>query len=91
LAEGWVGEGWVMIGEGSVGEGWERDGLITSFNIYISHVKKFTSKIKKNYDGFKSAGIVFNLFTWENLKNGPSFTTAMDYQARGLGLGVDKI
>jgi hypothetical protein len=38
-----------------------RGGLITSFNIYISHVKIFASKIKKIYDGFKIAGKLFFL------------------------------
>jgi hypothetical protein len=49
------------LGRG-VGEGWARGGLITSFSIYVSHVKKFTSKIKKNYDGFKIAGVFWLKF-----------------------------
>jgi hypothetical protein len=36
--------------------------LITSFKIYISHVKTFTSKIKKKYDGFMIAGNFFLVF-----------------------------
>ena len=37
-----------------MGEGWARGGLITSFNIYISHVKKlhlFSSKINEEGKG----------------------------------------
>ena len=38
-----------------MGEGWtRRGGLITSFNIYISHVQNFTSKIKKIMMGVRS-------------------------------------
>jgi hypothetical protein len=33
------------VGEGWVGEGWVRDEIITSFNIYISHIQNFTLKI----------------------------------------------
>jgi hypothetical protein len=48
-------DGWVLSSR--VGEGWARVGLITSFNMNISHVKQFTSKIKTIYDGFRIAGI----------------------------------
>ena len=34
-------------------------GLVTSFNVYNSHVKYFTSKTKKNCDGLKIAEIFF--------------------------------
>jgi hypothetical protein len=43
--EGWV-DGWGRVG------GWATGGFISSFNTYISEVKKFTSK--KNYDEFKN-------------------------------------
>jgi hypothetical protein len=50
-------------------------GRSTSFNIYISHVRNFTLKIKKKYDGFKIAGKLilvffnfFGLFTRDFLK-----------------------
>jgi hypothetical protein len=45
-----------------MGEGWARAGLITSFSLYLSHVGNFTSKIKENYIGFKSAGKLFMRF-----------------------------
>jgi hypothetical protein len=44
---GFCVRGWVNVGQGvrgGVGEEWARGGLIISFNIYISHVKNFTSK-----------------------------------------------
>ena len=35
-----------------MGESWARSGLIiTCFNIYISHIKKFTSKINEEGEG----------------------------------------
>jgi hypothetical protein len=34
-------------------------GVLTSFNIYISHVKNLHRKIKKTIDGFKIAEILF--------------------------------
>jgi len=41
--------------------------LVTSFNIYDSHAKYFTSKIKKNYDGFEDRRNCFwlKLFCYE--------------------------
>jgi hypothetical protein len=58
-----VGVGTTHLREGETE--WARGGLITSFNIlytYISHVKKITSEIKKNYDGFKIAGKLVLVF-----------------------------
>ena len=46
LTMGLCVRGLVKVGHGvggGVGEEWARGGLIISFNIYISHVKKFTS------------------------------------------------
>jgi hypothetical protein len=40
----WAGKGWA-------GKGCVRDGLKPSFNIYISHVKHFTSKINEEGEG----------------------------------------
>ena len=54
-------------------------GHITSFNVYIFHVKTLTSRIKKNYEGFQIAGKLFLVFFislyGEKLKNAPLFTT----------------
>jgi len=71
-----------------MGEGWSRGGLITSFNIYISHVKKFTSKIKKNHDGFKIPGNLFvvffsSLYLGNFFQNGPPYATSNYRQHTG--------
>ena len=45
---GMVGE---WVGEGMGGYSRARGGRITSFNIYLFHVKKFTSKINEEGEG----------------------------------------
>jgi hypothetical protein len=54
-------DGWARGGR-RVGEGWARGWLITSFNIYICHVKKLH---RNNYDGFKIAGFFLKCFCYE--------------------------
>jgi hypothetical protein len=51
-----VGEG---VGEGMGGYSRARGGRITSFNIYIFHVKKFTSKINEEGEGSVNCFLVF--------------------------------
>jgi hypothetical protein len=41
-----VGEGWVLSSRGM--DGWVKGGLIASFNIYISHVKKIQDEERGN-------------------------------------------
>jgi len=46
------------VGEEVGGYSRARGGLITSFNIYISHVKFFTSKINKEGGGLRICFLV---------------------------------
>jgi hypothetical protein len=63
-----------------VGKGWANGGLIASFNIYISHVKKFTSKTNEEGGGFRnffSFLIVCDVKRRGKRINGPEYTTSI--------------
>ena len=56
----WAGKGWA-------GKGWVRGGLITGFDRYISHVKKFTSKINEEGGTLRKKFLGFSVLTQKTM------------------------